>query len=118
MERILENNRADWAGIFSSGLCLIHCLLTPVLVLFQVHSVGHEAWAWMDWLFLLVSGLAIVFAFRHPSPRWVKGILLAGFALLALALVFHEEPGMIYLSYLAAASLIGGHYLNIRTCRH
>ena len=35
-------NNSDHLGIIATGLCIIHCLLTPVLFLYQVTIISNE----------------------------------------------------------------------------
>jgi len=57
---------SDIIGIWSSGLCLIHCLATPFL--FIAKSCSHTCcaasptwWGTIDFIFLVISFIAIYF---------------------------------------------------------
>ena len=113
---------ADRIGIFLSGLCLVHCVLTgallvllPSLQLFFPHELFHK-------IFLLVLPLFAIIAFipgyrRHGSMKiffWA----LAGFSLLVLGAFAFE--GILWLETVVSISgsscLIRAHFLNRHLC--
>jgi hypothetical protein len=113
---------ADRIGIFLSGLCLVHCVLTgailvllPSLQLFFPHELFHK-------IFLLVLPLFAIIAFipgyrRHGSMKiffWA----LAGFSLLVLGAFAFE--GTLWLetavSISGSSCLIRAHFLNRHLC--
>ena len=121
-----ERGWADRIGIFLSGLCLVHCVLTgaliillPSLQLIFPHELFHQ-------VFLLVLPLFAIFAFipgyrRHRSAKifvWA----FAGFSLLVLGAFAFE--GILWLETAVSISgslcLIRAHFLNrhLCTCGH
>ena len=64
--------KPDIYGVTASTLCAIHCLAAPMLFLAQASlSAGHtEVPRWyqlIDYVFLLVSFLAILYAVKKSS---------------------------------------------------
>lgn len=101
---------ADWLGMTSASLCVIHCLLTPFLVL----GASHLAW-WHDisWLFLVLSGIAVYLATRGGTSLGIKVLIWASFSVLALSIIGEEywEP-FHEISYVASLGLVIGHFWN------
>lgn len=117
--------KSDIVGIVASGLCLVHCLLTPVLFVAKTCSASCCAgapswWLWFDLAFLLVSFFAVSKTTDSTSKKWVKYGLWTSWALLALV-VFNEQLGLVYLSkyisFIPAISLVGLHIYNLKYCR-
>ncbi|ODS77685.1 MAG: hypothetical protein ABS46_17880 [Cytophagaceae bacterium SCN 52-12] len=112
---------ADYVGITGSVLCIIHCIVTPVLavsssLLFKDTLL--EGMRLLGYLFILINGVAVYYATRHShSPRlsqflWVAfGIFSASIVLEEVSEVFH------YTGYAGSFLLIAGHSLNLYLCR-
>lgn len=111
--------KSDWLGIFGSSLCLIHCLLTPL-----VFGVWMLAGAEMEWIeqieliFIAISFFAIWFSTKRTPSVWLKIVLWVFFALLVIGSLgeAYFEP-VAYLIYFASIGLIITHIYNIRLCR-
>ncbi|HAA15893.1 MAG TPA: MerC domain-containing protein [Cytophagales bacterium] len=120
---ILQTQRkSDTLGAIASGLCLIHCLATPLL--FVAHAGAHHAegpawWGLIDITLLAVSLAAVVWAVRKTSKNWMKWALSASWLLLALILL-NEKAEAFHLAeawiYLPTVSLIVLHIYNTRYC--
>jgi chromate transport protein ChrA len=124
----LGTSFADRLGICLSGLCAIHCLVTPLLILllpsfhfFQAYSL-HEFDEWFHGILLVVLPVVAIIAFvpgylRHRDWK-VFGWSIAGFSAILVAIIaFHENlwlstPLMIAGSLL----LIRAHFLNRHLC--
>lgn len=114
-----HNPKSDVMGIISSGLCLIHCLAGPVMVLLGYTFIEPDGWHVWDFVFLAISAWAIYSVFRGHSPKWIKAGLLSSFFLLALSIFFsHDEVVFSVLAWLAAGGLVVFHAFNIRHARH
>ncbi|MEM1042196.1 MAG: MerC domain-containing protein [Bacteroidota bacterium] len=110
--------RLDLAGIVLSVLCLIHCLLLPLV------ATGALAWAASERVHV---GLTVVLAVvvlavalpgyrRHRQPI-VLLLLAGGLALLVGAVTLGEglgEAGETALTVLGSVALVAGHVLNLR----
>lgn len=120
----IRNQVFDRAAICVSGLCLVQCLLLPVLVVVTpLASVGFLGEEWFHMALLLVvlplSLLAFSLGFRRHRNRamWIPGGL--GLVLIALAaiaeishLASHWQAAV--LTSLGGLLLITGHWLNLR----
>ena len=107
----------DLIGSLLSGLCVIHCSITPFILGCCLHSVHN----WLTWLAVPVALIALLPAyFHHRNPR----VLLAGGAGMVLLLVgpLHLAP-QLGCAVLERLSLAGGlimvatHLYNRRLCR-
>lgn len=110
-----STNRADLVGIINTSLCMVHCLLTPILLAF----LGSAEWLHdLSYLFLFLSFYAIWEATQHSTNSKVLSIIWLSFALLSVSILFEEDfKWLHYLNYVASIGIIGGHILNIRYCK-
>lgn len=115
------SNKADYIGITGSVLCIIHCLITPVLLLtsslFQ-NSALRVGYLSLDYVFIGVNVIAVYFATRHYAPPAIKRSLWGFLAMFSVALLLEDTaPIFEYIAYLASAGLVITHLLNIRQHR-
>ncbi|WP_373513258.1 MerC domain-containing protein [Persicitalea sp.] len=113
------HGKADYVGVTGSVLCLVHCLITPALALGSSLSVDHHAASTgLDFLFILINGLAVFFATRdHHSPA-LRLFLWISFALFSVSLLLgHDIAGFRILGYVGSGLLIVGHLYNLAYCR-
>lgn len=119
---------ADQIGMAASGLCLVHCLLMPVLMVSWLQAdhcapgggccdatTGFN----YDYLFLAFSAAAVWTASGHCHKTWLKAMMWGCFTLLSAALLL--EPylsGAHWATYAAAIGLAIAHFLNWRYCRY
>ena len=113
----------DWTGVFFSGLCVIHCIATPLLL------AGATLWLASEWVhvsFLVVLIPIVIMASRRSCPsqtkRRVMVLFYAGLFFLGAAIFLGESMGEaseIGLSILGSILLITGHLknrqLNVKT---
>ena len=132
MRRLLNIDqyyRANLVGIIASTLCLIHCLLTPVIFIAQAglahhehehgHAHGPEWWGLIDVFFLVISFIAVYRSSLLNTKVWVSYALW--FSWIALAfIIFNEKLGFLHLPELLilipTISLIGLHIYSQKYC--
>ncbi|GAB3174480.1 MerC domain-containing protein [Telluribacter humicola] len=118
---IHTHGRADYVGIAGSLLCIVHCLLTPVLAVGSSLTVEHHVVAGflhLDYLFILVNGLAVYYATRDHKFPLVKGLLWLAFGLFAVSLLLEGKGDMfVWLGYVGSGLLVAGHAINLLLCR-
>lgn len=113
----------DKAGIFFSGLCLCHCMLTPVILLLAGTGALTNAFASETTHQLLL--IPVLFLALYSLPvAWYKSrnhnllmLTLSGLAWLIAARFFHGHVEII-LTALGSVSLIAGHIISIKQCKH
>ena len=115
------SRKADYIGITGSVLCIIHCLITPVLLLttsLLQDSTLRVGYLSLDYIFIGVNIVAVYFATRHYAPSSIKLSLWGFLFLFATALLLEETaPVFKYVAYVASAGLVITHLLNIRQHR-
>ena len=119
------NLKADYVGAVASVLCLIHCAATPFLFLVKTcaHSCCVDApvwWQLIDYVFLIISGLAIYYATRNTTQQWLRIALWSTWVALLFTIV-NERLSVISLpkriSYVPALIIVGLHLYNHRYCK-
>jgi hypothetical protein len=119
MNKPVSKNLYDYTGIVSSALCIIHCLASP-LVLLWLGGQSENPWMKvLEFLFLALSLFAVSHAVAHTKLRTVRLLLPVFFAVLAVSVMGEEMwTNARFLSYGASAGLIGLHLVNLRYCKH
>ncbi len=122
---LLSGGKSDLLGALASGLCLIHCVATPFLFAAHAGLHAHHAespmwWGLIDSVMLIVSLVAVLWAFRNSSIAWVKIALSVSWLFLA-AIILNEKLEAVHLAeawiYVPALSLIILHLYNRRYCQ-
>lgn len=113
----------DTIGMFVSGLCLLHCLLTPVLL--ALGGFGVVGALLGDKLFHLALLLPVLFLALASFPRACRrhrrpAVMVAGFSGLLLLVVALSLEGAweLLVSVGGAGLLVAAHWANRRLlCR-
>ena len=110
-------SRWDRVGMLLSGLCAVHCLLMPLLLvilpLYGAHAL-HDAWHPVT-AALLVP--VTVRAARRGGSLSSAGLLWGGLALVGLGLIAHDilgEVAGVGLTLVGSLFLIAWHRCNLR----
>lgn len=123
--RLEIRNWADKLGTWASLLCVVHCLLTPVLLSFSsvfAHFLpGEEPTHRLLAVCVAVLGaLAVIGGFRRHRRSRVVLLLIAGLACISYAAWFGDKlPSHrweIAITFLGSSLLIGAHRLNHTFC--
>ena len=117
--------KADFIGATASGLCMIHCLMTPLIFAVQTTSltcsdIGPIWWKGVDYLFLVITFTAIFYTSKTTSSSWVPKALYGLWYILTLLIIdqsLHVTGLSHSLMYIPALGLIGLHYYNRRYCQ-
>lgn len=110
----LTNHKADSLGIISAVLCLIHCLLIPLMIL---GGMINDDWGahtqWMDYLFILLSATAVFLAVRQMDNLMMKRLMWAATLWFTFSILLHHTFSFaLYSSMLASVALVIMHSLN------
>lgn len=115
----------DRTAVLLSGLCLLHCLALPFLILgtpFVAALAGSHWHAPMLLLVVPVSVFAIVMGYRRHGNRAIVVAAAVGLLLLVFAgTVAHETLGATVdrtLTVIASLLLAAVHWRNSRLVRH
>ncbi len=118
----LDRSWFDYLGLSATSLCLLHCLLFPLLAM--VFSTGvFLSTGWLEYAFVFSAAVAVFFATRQARAQQVVLLLWAGLALLILGFAFgHDvQAGFSAINpiHVSAALCMGtGHVVNLRTARN
>jgi len=118
------DSQSDYFGVMASGLCMIHCLITPFIFVASVCTTSccaEAPWWWtlVDYFFLIVSFVAIQYSAKSTSLRWMPTALYLSWGMLALLMIHERFPVreiphvMIYIPALVLVSL---HLYNRKYC--
>ena len=114
----------DRLGISASMLCVVHCLVTPFLVLLIPLMSTHLSDNWFHLLiFIVVLPVAIYALWRgyrlHRMKR-VLGLGAFGLALMCFGTFVHTSDIWAESEVMICAGLIlsAAHFINMRGCRH
>lgn len=121
----IKNSNYDLLGASSSTLCMIHCLITPIL--FTAHATCSSTcseispfwWKIIDCVFLIISFLAIQQSAKTTTLKYIQTLMYSAWAFLAIIILnnminlFNINHALIYLP---ALSLAGFHLYNRKYC--
>lgn len=112
----------DWdrLGVGLSGLCVIHCLVLPIMVsLLPLYPVAEDIHEWSHPILLILIIPAAYFSLRSGNAtRFAMVLLISGVMLLLLAWGFHDafddRNGEFLLTLSGSIMLITGHWLTFK----
>jgi hypothetical protein len=129
MEIAPNPNYSNLLGAAASGLCAVHCAATPLLfaakpilehaTMDHGHAHGSSLWAVFDYVFLVLSFVAVWYSARHTDHRLLKRILWISWSVFAVGLLsesFHL-PYSHWLMYGGSIALVVAHLKNFQHCR-
>lgn len=124
---MLNSNSLDKFAILLSGVCMVHCLITPVavtllpiisLTAFVEDLLFHQL---MLWLVLPTSSFALFLGCRKHKRLEIAATGIAGMLILiSVALVGHVWFGTMgekIATSIGGLVLASSHYLNFRACQ-
>ena len=122
--KIIDVN-SDHVGVTASSLCMLHCFFTPLLFLSQATTVSLNQnipflWQSLNFLFLLISFLAVYHTVKNSSRLSVKVLLVSSWLILTSLIIneFFEISSIPELyTYASSTSLAGLHVYNLKYCR-
>ena len=122
--KIIDVN-SDHIGVTASSLCMLHCFFTPLLFLSQATTLTLTQkipflWQSLNFLFLLISLLAIYHTVKNSSRLSVKVLLVSSWLILTSLIIneFFEISSIPELyTYASSTSLAGLHVYNLKYCR-
>lgn len=118
--------KSDFWGAVASTLCMIHCLVTPVIFIAQAccSAGGCKSsplwWQGLDYVFLLVAFFAVFYSAKNSSKSWMKPALWSSWGSLFL-LIINEQFEWILLpslfAHIMALFLALLHLYNLKYCQ-
>ena len=112
--------KSDFAGAFFSFLCLIHCILTPIIFISSCTvaavSTGHLLWGSFDYIFIFISLIAIYFSSKKTNSNYIFYALWICWVILSFYLI-NEKTHLIELNeitlYISSSYLVILHSYNL-----
>lgn len=120
-ENISIRGRLDKAGIWLSGLCLLHCVVGIGLV--WALGLGSHALLDPDWhryglaLAIVVAGIAIGWGAIKHRRAGPFVIAMMGLTFMGGALAVPHGPKEVVLTVIGVSLVAFGHFLNLRANR-
>ena len=122
-----KNLSPDFIGALASSLCLVHCLLTPVLFIVKACTSSAPCcadapiwWQIIDYVFIIISFAAIFYATKNSTVKWIQFALWSNWLLL-LILIVSESLGLGLFAksyiYIPALAIVGLHFYNLKYCQ-
>ena len=128
--KTLKTNGWDFAGILVSGICVLHCIAIPLILLFLPtfgeHLIPQEDITHVVLLgFILgIAGISFVSGYRvHGKWQPVAWMVVGMFFILVATFFAHNYLGHFWepiLAIIGSLALIRAHYLNhhCKKCEH
>ena len=126
MIQVKKTYYSDLLGASASLLCLIHCTITPLIFLAKpildgaTHAhEGPSIWGMLDWVFLMLSLVAVWYSARHTPSKRIS-LLLWGFWVIFVAGLLFEMGGfeqLKWLMYGGSIALAITHGVNYQHCK-
>lgn len=112
----------DKIGIISSSLCMFHCIGTPFIFIAKACSAtccsdAPTWWLMIDYLFLIISFIAIYFTTRKATKSWLNVSFWIAWAVLLFATLEHSLSLSIvpkYFIYIPALAVVILHIYNLK----
>jgi FtsH-binding integral membrane protein len=118
MNRFLVRN-ADNLGILFSFLCIVHCVLTPFLIIWLTQSAFLQEEFWIHMAFWLFCLVAVVHAQAHKPSLWVTRGLWFFISMMFSAIVFEDVlSNHTFWMYFSSLGLIITHSINLWNRNH
>ncbi|MBV8327233.1 MerC domain-containing protein [Chryseobacterium sp.] len=112
----MKSKILDAVGISAAVLCLIHCILFPLLLIIPL-GISHNPY--VDLTFLIIGTVVVFRVTKHVANRWLKFLFWISILLIAVSVladfIFEVHVPLIYAG---AAGLITAHIINFKNHKH
>ncbi|CAM2948147.1 MerC domain-containing protein [Chryseobacterium flavum] len=112
----MKSKILDTIGISAAVLCLIHCIIFPLLIIIPF-GISHNPY--IDLVFLVIGTLVVSRITRQIESNGLKALFWVSIVLISISvvtdLIFEVHVPLIYAG---AAGLITGHIINFKNHKH
>ena len=112
----MKSKILDAVGISAAVLCLIHCIVFPLLMIIPF-GISHNAY--IDLAFLCIGTVVVFRVTQEIENTWLQLLFWISVFLIFISvltdLIFEVHIPLIYLG---AAGLISGHIINFKNHKH
>jgi hypothetical protein len=106
-------DKTNFMGMCISGLCIIHCILTPVAFSFLSIHFRHM-YKWLDFVFIIMAAYIVWLVLPKTHKKPVKLILLGGLFLFVAGILLEGVSHDFHaLMYAGSGLLVTGHLFNL-----
>lgn len=112
----MKSKILDVVGISAAVLCLIHCIVFPLLMIIPL-GISHNPF--IDLIFLIIGATVVYRISKKTKHRWLKMVFAVSIVLISIS-VFADLFFEVHLPliYFGAAGLIAGHLINFNHHQH
>lgn len=121
MMRLYMNKILDRFGICASTLCLVHCILTPFIIMFfpSIKSLLGDTHLVHELFAAVVITVVVIAVYpqcrRHGHKDIIAYALIGAALILSAVFLFHENLALHYsLTIIGSLALIVAHIKNMR----
>ena len=115
----------DSIGIIASTLCTIHCIVTPFIFIAKACTAtccsdAPSWWLMIDYIFLIISFLAIFFISKNLTIKWLQTAFWVSWSLLLFSISNHSiEIVQLHKNfiYIPSGAIIILHFYNMQFCK-
>lgn len=112
----MKSKLLDAIGISAAVLCLIHCIVFPLLLIIPL-GISHNPY--IDLAFLIIGTLIIFRITKQVKNPWLNVLFWGSIVLIAVSVmadfIFEVHLPLIYVG---AAGLITAHLINFKNHKH
>jgi len=121
----LSITKPDNIGALTSTLCMIHCVVTPLLFIAQSNLLSASAkaplwWSNLDYFFLTISFFAIYRSTQTTSSKWIATSLWIAWSVMFLSIT-NEKIELLHLgesiTFISGSLLAALHIYNLSYCQ-
>ena len=120
-QKINRQGNADYVGITGSIVCIVHCIITPILAMSSsllFKDALLEGMHLLGYLFIIINGAAVYFATRRTHSARLSSFLWVAFGIFSASIALEEVNEVFhYTGYVGSFLLVVGHSLNLYICR-
>lgn len=112
----MKSKILDAVGISAAVLCLIHCIVFPLLLIVPL-GISHDPY--IDLVFLFIGAVVVFRITKKMENRWLKFLFWISLSLIFISILtdflFEVHLSLIYIG---AIGLITGHIINFKNHKH
>lgn len=112
----MKSKILDAVGISAAVLCLIHCIVFPLLLIIPL-GISHNPY--IDLAFLVIGTWVVFRITRQMTNPWLSLLFWISILLISISVLadFFFEVHLPLL-YVGAVGLITGHFINFKNHKH
>ncbi|MEF9478215.1 MerC domain-containing protein [Chryseobacterium sp. 1B4] len=112
----MKSKILDAVGISAAVLCLIHCIVFPLLLIVPL-GISHNPY--IDLAFLCIGAVVVFRVTKKIEKRWLKILFWTSVSLISISILTDILLEIhVPLIYIGTAGLITGHLINFKNHKH